>query len=86
MAWRWIEPEDAFCSGAGSCWNVEVVARVGCPVDLTMAVAAYDSAEVVVDIGSGSLGSTSPNEIRRVELTSDLPSARTATVDYITCS
>jgi hypothetical protein len=86
VAWRWIEPEEAICSGGLRCWNVDVVARQGCPMDVSMAVAANDAAGVVVDVGFGSLGSTAPNEVRRVELTSNVAAATEATVDYIACS
>jgi hypothetical protein len=84
VAWTWVDP--ATCSTPGPCWNVNIVARTGCPSSVSIVVAAYDSDGVVVDLGAADLGPSLPNSQVGVEIVSDAPSAKTATVDYISCS
>jgi hypothetical protein len=84
VAWRWIPSSEAECGLPGACSNVEVVARDGCS-DIFMAVAFYDTNDIVVDLGSGSVGATRPDEVRRIELTSNVPTSETVSVDFIAC-
>ena len=87
VAWQWATGKVTCAAGTWKwCWNVDVVALRGCPTSLFMAVAGEDSRGVVVDPGEGDLGRIAANTPVRVELTSDVASVKTATVDFISCS
>jgi hypothetical protein len=83
VAWTWVDRPT--CSIPGPCWNVDVVARTGCS-SVSIAVAAYDGAGVIVDLGFAQLGPTLPNVPLRIEIVSDASTAKTATLDFISCS
>ncbi len=84
VAWSWGDPPT--CASPGVCWNVDVVARSGCQTSLSIALAAYDDYGVVVDVGGADLGPALAGVPQRIEVTSDAPTAKSATVDFLSCT